>query len=702
MQVVHTADVGGLGSELTAHEHLPEETRGASALSLPGRAVVGVSRLGFALAAVGVVFMAVATVYEVIARYAFGRPTTWSTEVSTYVLIVTIFLGAAGVHLADGHVRVDLLVNKLKGEARRRLLLIAAWLGLLFVAIAAWQAGIQTISKAHDGSRLFTLLLTPGWIPNAPIAVGLTLLAAAFLVEIERIAGHGRNWRSWFGYALFGLVVVPMLIAGGLKPPTIFGTRFDLCSLAILLAVFAGAFATGGWRVGLGVIGLCLFSFLAFRWGKDFGVAFVTAAMIVSVVVYLSVGVRIAFALGIIGAFSVYFLTPIPFPVTIAERAFTTVNSFALTAVPLYVLMGTFLVRSGLSDGLFSFLSRLLGWLPGGLAHPAVAGCAVFAAVSGSSVATAATIGSVACPEMHKRGYDPRLTYGSIAAGGTLGILIPPSVPLIIYGITVGAPITTLFIAGIVPGLMIAALFLALIYVWGLIDPKAAPQARGGNALPVTRASVIDTLTVMGLIALVIVALYGGFATASETGAIAAVAAFVACWARRKLTWVRFKAAVGEAVVVTSFIFLIVVGATIITYGFEYLKVSEGLMAAVSEAATNRWVILAIVIFVYLILGMFLDSISMMVLTLPVVFPMAQLLGFDPVWFGIVVVITAEIGLITPPVGMNLFVLQGIDRRVPIRTIALGSLPFLAVMLLSILLLCLWPDIALWLTRHIT
>ncbi|MEM7444514.1 MAG: TRAP transporter large permease [Pseudomonadota bacterium] len=362
--------------------------------------------------------------------------------------------------------------------------------------------------------------------------------------------------------------------------------------------------------------------------------------------------------------------------------------------MPLYVLMGALLIRSGLSSELFVVMARALARLPGGLAQPSAAGCAVFAAVSGSSVATAATIGTDACPEMTKRGrgYSPGLTYGLVAAGGTLGILIPPSVPLIIYGTTAGVPVATLFIAGIAPGLLLVGIFMLVILVWVLMRPKAAPRVDTGGLAPLGWHSLIDTSLVILLILMIILSLYGGLATPSETGALGAFFAAVICLACGRLSWPIVRSALAETVVVTAFIFMIVVGAHILTFGFDYLRLSRLLLAAVTDADVGRWLILALMLAVYLILGMFLDSISMLVLTLPVAFPLIVSLGFDPVWFGIILVIVAEAGLITPPVGMKLFVLQGIAKTVTIRAIALGTMPFLAAMGATILLLCFSPD----------
>jgi tripartite ATP-independent transporter DctM subunit len=666
----------------------------------PGRAVAALANAFAFLAALGIVFMTLTTTYDVFVRYFLNAPTIWATEISTYVLISTIFFGAAYTHLVEGNVRVRVLLDRLTREGARDLALVTAWIGLVYVGIAGWQAGLMVLSDYEHGSRIFSLLLTPTWLPKLPIAIGLCLLAAAIVVEIDSLSRNRSQRQRLVPYVLFAVIAVTLVIFGR-TPPTIPGTGFDLGSIAVLLAVWAGAFIANGLRVGIGVVAICVVSIALFLGGQALGAGFLTALLFVGIVFYLAIGVRIAFALAIVGMLAVYFLTPVPFPITLPDRAWTGVNSFSLTAVPLYVLMGAFLVRSGLSNELFSVMSRVLARLPGGLAHAATAGCAIFAAVSGSSVATAATIGTVACPEMIRRGYSEKLTYGTVAAGGTLGILIPPSVPMIIYATSVGVPVAKLFIAGILPGILMMLLFMVVILGWVLLYPAAAPAVPKSAQVSLTRNSAIDSGLVMALITLIIASLYAGIATASETGALGAVFAFFICWLRGRLNHKLVSRSLIETVVVTSFIFLIVVGANIITFGFDYLKISQKIMSAATETQVDRWLVFLIVIAIYVVLGAFLDSISMLVLTLPVVFPVMQALGFDAIWFGVVLVIMAEIGLIHPPMGMNLFVLQGIGKTVPMREIAIGALPFLGAMFLTVLLLCIFPDIALFLTRHI-
>ena len=673
---------------------------GPAATTAAARAIVGVAGALNHLGGAGVVFLALATVYDVFARYLFNQPTTWATEISTYVLIAATFFGAAHTHLIDGHVRVEVLLHRLTGGARRTALLSAAWIAFLFAFITAWQSVLMVAADYRNNSRVFSLLLTPTWMPKLPIALGLAALAAAILVEIERLSELAAPWRRWLPYLLFTAVTM-VLMAFGRDLPTLGSTRFDAGSLLVLLAVYVAAFSSGGWRVSLTLVLVTIGGAFCLLFGRSLGVGVVGTLLGASIALALAAGIRIAFALAFVGMLGVYFLTPIPFPLTLADRTWSSINSFSLTAVPMFVLMGAFLVRSGLSKELFAVMARLLARLPGGLAHAATVGCGLFAAVSGSSVATAATIGGVACPEMIRRGYSPALTYGTVAAGGTLGILIPPSVPMIIYGTAVGVPVSTLFIAGIMPGILMMLLFVATIFIWTWLDPQAAPAVDPKELQQISAQSLLDTGLLVILIVMIVATLYLGVATPSETGAVGAFLAFIICAMRGRLDLPAIKAAVSETVVVTSFIFLIVVGANIITFSFDYLKISQNLMEAATAANVNRWIVLLIIVGVYVVLGMFLDSISMLVLTLPVVFPLAKSLGFDAVWFGIILVIMAEVGLITPPVGMNLFVLQGISRGVTIRTIALGALPFLVAMFATVALLCISPDIALWLTRHL-
>ena len=685
-------------SEVPHAEHLSRVA--AAELTLPGRAVASLVRVLAIVAALGILAMALATAYDVSARYFFNSPTTWATEISTYLLIASVFFGAGYTHLSGGNVRIKMVLDRLTPSGARDLELVTAWLALVYVAAAGWQAILLILSDYQHGSRIFSLLLTPSWMPKTPIAIGLCALSAAITAEIDQLSSDQAQWRRVIPYVLLALVTA-LLLAFGRAPPLVPGTRLDFGSVAILLAVLAGAFLTNGVRVGGGTLAIAAASIALFVAGKPLGAGFLTTLLFIAIAFYLAIGVRVAFALALIGMLSIYLITPVPFPVTLPDRAWSGLNSFSLTAVPLKVLMATILVRSGMTGELFTMMARLLRPFPGGLAHAATLGCATFAAVSGSSVATAATIGTVAIPEMTRRGYSDRLTYGTIAAGGTLGILVPPSIAMIIYATNVGVPATKLFVAGILPAALMTALFMAVALVWALLYPDAAPLVPKGLVVAQSRKGMIDSVLVVLLVGLVIVSLYAGIATATETGAVGVIAAFVICGARGRLTWRSVVECLTGSVIVTSFIFLIVVGANVISFGFDYLKISQKIMAAATDTRVSAWLVFATVVLVYVVLGAFLDSISMLVLTLPVVFPVMRGLGFDPLWFGVVLMILAEVGLIHPPMGMNLFVLQGIGRTVTMRTITLGALPFLAAMFLTVFVLYLFPDIALFLTRHI-
>jgi tripartite ATP-independent transporter DctM subunit len=685
-------------SEVPHVEHLSRVA--AAELILPGRVVASIAKVLAVVAAAGILAMALATAYDVSARYFFNSPTTWATEISTYLLIASVFFGAGYTHLSGGNVRIKMVLDRLTPSGARDLELVTAWLALVYVAVAGWQAILLVLSDYQHGSRIFSLLLTPSWMPKTPIAIGLCVLSAAITAEIDRLSSdQGQSWRV-MPYVLLALVTA-LLLGFGRAPPLVPGTRLDFGSVAILLAVLGGAFLTNGVRVGAGVLAIVAASISLFVAGKPLGAGFLTTLLFIAIAFYLAIGVRVAFALALVGMLSIYFMTPVPFPVTLPDRAWSGLNSFSLTAVPLKVLMATILVHSGMTSELFTMIARLLRPFPGGLAHAATLGCATFAAVSGSSVATAATIGTVAIPEMTRRGYSDRLTYGTIAAGGTLGILVPPSIAMIIYATNVGVPATKLFIAGILPAALVTALFIAVVLVWALLYPSAAPSLPKGVIVAQRRKGTIDSILVVLLVGIVIVSLYAGIATATETGAVGVIAAFVICGARGRLTWRSVFKCLTGSVIVTSFIFLIVVGANVISFGFDYLKISQKIMAAATDTRVSAWLVFATVVLVYVVLGAFLDSISMLVLTLPVVFPVMQGLGFDPLWFGVVLMILAEIGLIHPPMGMNLFVLQGIGRSVTMRTITLGALPFLAAMFLTVFVLYLFPDIALFLTRQI-
>lgn len=370
-----------------------------------------------------------------------------------------------------------------------------------------------------------------------------------------------------------------------------------------------------------------------------------------------------------------------------------------LIAIPMFILMGEIILRAGIAQRMYGAVAGWLSWLPGGLMHANIASCSIFAATSGSSIATAATIGTVAYPEIEKRNYNESLFLGSIAAGGTLGILIPPSINLILYGFITETSVPELFLAGFLPGLVLSLLFLAIILVaclirpdWGGESPKVSWSDRW-RALP-------DLLPPLVLIVGVMGSIYAGIATPTEAAAVGVVFALgLAAWTRT-LSVEMLRGAFESTMRITAMIILIIMAAVFLNFILGFIGVTQALIGFIEDLGwTPLQTILALVVF-YLILGMFMETLSMMLTTVPVVFPLVTAMGYDPVWFGILVIVLMEAALITPPIGVNLYVVQGIRTRGGKFTdVAWGALPFVAMMILMVFLLIAFPQIALWLPQ---
>jgi tripartite ATP-independent transporter DctM subunit len=369
-------------------------------------------------------------------------------------------------------------------------------------------------------------------------------------------------------------------------------------------------------------------------------------------------------------------------------------NSFTLTAIPLFLLMAEILLRSGVGARAYRGLGRVTGRLPGGLLQTNIAGCALFAAINGSSVATAATIGTVALPEMRARGYDPRMAAGSLAAGGTLGILIPPSIAMIVYATFTETSVSRLFAAGIIPGLAMTGLFMAFI-AWRAIRhpgtaPRAVPDGKGLGAM------LSDLLPFVLLIGLVLGSIYGGVATPTEAAAVGVLGAFVlaACFGRCD------AAVIGDSLAATvrttASVLFIVLAAALLSYALGVTGIGREVAQAIVGLGLPKLAFLLAVVVLYVIMGCFIDSLAMIVITVPLLHPVLQSYGVDAVWFGVLLVILIEMGQITPPFGINLFVIQGIGGG-SFEEVAGGSLPYVALMGVMILLLIAFPALALWL-----
>jgi C4-dicarboxylate transporter DctM subunit len=374
-------------------------------------------------------------------------------------------------------------------------------------------------------------------------------------------------------------------------------------------------------------------------------------------------------------------------------------NDNLLTAIPLFILMGEILLRSGIADRMYASLAAWFGGLPGGLLHTNIACSAMFAATSGSSVATAATVGTVALPSLHKRKYPMRQSLGSLAAGGTLGILIPPSVNMIIYGSITETSIGKLFIAGLVPGLLLAAIFMGYI----ALSSSLAGGALREQKVPLAERVRLSRDLVPPLVVFVIVmgSLYTGMATATESAALGIIASLYFGWRGKTLTWKLLQTCSIHTARISGMILLIITAAFILNLALSLTGVAETMTEWVTSLGVPGWKMILILMLFYIVLGMFMDVLSMMVATVPITFPIVTALGVDGIWFGIFIVLMCELSMITPPVGMNLFVVHGIrPDQGGIEDATWGALPYAAIMLVFALLLLVFPDIVTWLPRN--
>jgi tripartite ATP-independent transporter DctM subunit len=379
---------------------------------------------------------------------------------------------------------------------------------------------------------------------------------------------------------------------------------------------------------------------------------------------------------------------------------FDTVFPYDLSVVPLFVMMGVFAGHAGLSRSLYNCVAALVGQLRGGLALATVGACALFGAICGSSLATAATLGKVALPEMKRMNYNDSLAAASIAAGGTLGVMIPPSIIFVIYALMTEQSIGKLFLSGILPGILGTALYWGAVYWITLRDPAAGPAGpRLSWAQKLT--AIRDVWKVAALFALVLGGMYFGWFTPTEAAAVGAAGAVLLAWIGGQINRAMLKQCMIETTTTSAMIFMILIGANIFNFFVEATGFTQAMVDWVQGQGFNRWVVMLILMLFYVVLGCFLDSISMILLTISAVYPLIKTLGFDPIWFGVMVVTVAEIGMITPPVGMNLFVLQG-ACGIPMRTIVRGIMPFVTADCIRLVLLCIFPWIATWIPSQMS
>lgn len=383
----------------------------------------------------------------------------------------------------------------------------------------------------------------------------------------------------------------------------------------------------------------------------------------------------------------------------LANSIWNSLNSWSLTALPLFILMGEILFRTAISTKLLNGLVPWLSNIPGRLLHINVVACSLFAAVSGSSAATTATVGKITLEELSKRGYDRALAIGSLAGAGTLGFLIPPSLIMIIYGVLSDTSIGKLFIGGIIPGLLLACCYSLYIIIRAKMNPAIVPAADETFSLAQRLHALKELFPVMLLVLVVLGGIYFGITTPTEAAAIGVLGALILALAYRNLSWQNFREALLQAVQTSCMICLIIAGAAFLAQVVGFIGIARGISSYIASLNMSSYVLLLVLGLMYLILGMILDGISIVVMTLPIVLPIVLAAGFDPLWFGIYLVIMVELSQITPPVGFSLFVIQGISYE-PVSFIIKSTLPFLVIMILMVVLLAIFPDLVLYLPNQ--
>lgn len=410
----------------------------------------------------------------------------------------------------------------------------------------------------------------------------------------------------------------------------------------------------------------------------------------------IAFSVPVAAVLGILALVMAEIYSPIPLYRALGDIYWSNSIDFILVAVPLFILMGEILLRSGIAERMYTALSKWLSWLPGGLMHSNIGACTLFAATSGSSIATAATVGTVALPEARKGGYNERLFMGTLAAGGTLGILIPPSINMIVYGLLTNTSVPKLYLAGFVPGLLLATLFMVAVLVACLVRPSW-----GANPARVSWAARIralpDLIPPMLIFLAVVGSIYAGLATPTEAASLGVVAALaLAAWNRR-LNIEMLRLAVEGTMRTTAMVMLIVLAAMFLNFVLSVIGLTQALTNLILESGLSPNQTIVVIVLGFLVLGCFMEAFSLLLIAAPLIAPIVSQLGFDLVWFGILMMLLLETALITPPIGVNLYVIQGVRGQGGMNDVIIGALPFVVAMLIMVVALILWPQIALWL-----
>lgn len=596
--------------------------------------------------------MMLLVVAEVLLRSLFRFPIPGTIEMVEVMLVIVLFSGMAAMELTKGHVRVTILTDKFPAVVRRGTLAMADLAAFGAVLIIAWQSLLHAQFLASSGYQS-GMLKVPLWPFSAATSLFTLIFALAILINfIESLGELYRQGKGAMWWLLPGLLVNAGLYVT-LFQPHLF--PFELEPQAFGL-------------IGLTVLGVLIFC------GVNIG-----AAMAVTAVWGMS-----------------HLIDPDAGLSLIAMTSHAVASNYVWSVGPLFMMMGLFVAAAGFSRDVYRTAYAWLGHSPGGLASATISACGAFAAVVGDSLTGVVTMGTIGLPEMKKYKYDVKLATGAICAGGTVGILIPPSLGFIIYGIIVEESIGKLFMAGIVPGIILIGLMIALVNIRCRLNPELGPR---GAVAPFRRkvVSLKDSFGVLFLFLIVIGGIYSGIFTPNEAGAIGAFCALAIGLGMRRMSLAGLRDAVLGSIGLAAMVFFIFIYAIALSQFLAVTQLPVTLAEYVAGLDASPYVTLSIILLTYLVLGCVMNALPVVILTLPIVFPTIKALGFDPIWFGVLLVMMVEIGQITPPIGMSVFALAGIAKDVPMYTIFRGVLPFWLVMVLTVVLVMIFPQLALFL-----
>lgn len=589
---------------------------------------------------------------DVILRYFFNTPVRGSFEIVTVMLVCVTFFILAQTQARGKNATAEVLTSRLSRLTQASINGATHFISLLFCALVTWRLGEQAVYVWSKTDTTVSLRM-----PIYPFvfvaAFGCAILTAVLLKEFASYLTQVIKGRVYKEILLLLLIIA--------------------ASVIVTAALWTGWYPAGIPPMIMGIIGFVLLILLLF------------------------IGMPILFVLGIVGFWGFTYLSGIGSGLgMLGTVMYRSAASYDYSIIPLFIFMGEICFVSGLSQEFYNSVHKWLGHLPGGLAMATIGGCAGFAAVCGSSVATAMTMGTVALPEMKRYKYDASLATGCIAAGGTIGILIPPSISFVIYGILTEESIGKLFVAGIIPGILMSGFFIITIYIMCKLNPSLGPAVP-----PATVSEKLISLKgiwkVFVLFFLVMGGIYMGVFTPTEAAAVGAFTAFIFALGSKKLTWQNFKKSLTQTAESSGMALGILLTSMLLCYFIAVTRLPFDLANIVAGLAVPRLTIMVLILVIYLILGCLMPAIAMIVLTVPIFYPVITTLGYDSIWFGVIIVIMNEAACITPPVGINVFVIKGVAEDVPMYTIFRGIIPFLIAMVLLTALLIAVPDIALWL-----